>query len=136
MTKLTSNLLNFKSSSFSFIQGFLSYDDWPDIVKNKKKLFVLMLQGDAKMSAASRSRVRENFYVVHRDTIKQYKIKTGIVSCRAGCIVALLDGGVCLPCWNMRIFMTKTSILPSSTTTVARNMQKASNPFYLRPIAE
>ena len=88
------------------------------------------------MSAASRSRVRENFYVVHRDTIKQYKIKTGIVSCRAGCIVALLDGGVCLRCWNMRIFMTKTSILPSSTTTVARNMQKASNPFYLRPIAE
>ena len=48
--------------------------------------------------------------------------------------IVVRDGGCLLLSRNMRIFMTKTSILPSPTTTVARIMHKAYNPFHFGPI--
>ena len=37
------NPLYFKVPLFSFIVGTVSYDDWPDIVKNKNMVFVPLL---------------------------------------------------------------------------------------------
>ena len=93
-----------------FIQetGFVSYDDWPDIVTNKKKLFVEMSQCWSCQIVRSPKVTCEGRFLVRRPFTDKQTIWD--VLCRAACY---WDGGGLPLCRNMRIFMTKTSILPS-----------------------
>ena len=75
------NPLYFKVPLFSFIVGTVSYDDWPDIVKNKNMVFVPLLLQCCQNVRRPKAKMTSCTIVMERkaETSKLYYIEPDVL---------------------------------------------------------